>query len=201
MVIDVLWSSTIKRGLPHAGLLCATNPGVRQHSILVQEGATPEEVVDGWRNCDRQIRQWWKDNRHRVDATHLLVLEWDVRVSDNIYKYFSDQPGLQAARYVGPASVDAGWESELNNMPDWLLSSRCGIRPLAVMHMSRECLDAIIDPIYDDVYISDIFCEVRTPTVAHHAGFPISYNRKLLGTVRAGKVYIHEKGIHHAIKP
>ena len=58
-------------------------------------------------------------------------------------------------------------------LPAALRPHAAGIRPLAVVVLSRECLDALLRPEFDAVFAADLFCELRLATVVQAAGFRI----------------------------
>lgn len=51
--------------------------------------------------------------------------------------------------------------------------STIGVVPLGVLQLSREALEALCEERHNELFASDIFCELRMPTLLQHLGFPI----------------------------
>lgn len=176
---EVVIMTTQATGTPHAAALQAANPGLEVHACYSRQGANEAERSDLWRNCDRNIRSYWRDHRHLVAADQVLYLEYDVFCDVDLRAFISPLragTGLQAARILsGLTDVRKFWPfGDIPKLPRSMQAFACASAPLAVLLISRAALDAILAPAYDAVFASDIFCETRLPTVIRHAGFSVT---------------------------
>jgi hypothetical protein len=168
--------TTQASGTPHAAALQASNPGLEIHAHYSRQGATQSERFHLWRNCDRNIRAYWRDHRHLVQAGHLLFLEYDVFCDVDLRSVI--QPsftrfGIAAAQILsGLTDRRSFWPfDDIPKLPRSMQALACATAPLALLLISSDALEAIISPSYDPVFEADIFCELRLPTIIRHAGF------------------------------
>jgi hypothetical protein len=170
--LELVIMTSERQGAPHEAAARAHHPTVHVHRG--RDGATPEAKRELWRNCDRSIRDWWKANRHRVKSSHVAFVEWDVVVNADLREGIRPFVGL-AGRVVEnrPGSAWQWWQ-EIDALPENLRVHAASLRPLAVVIASRQCLEAISAPTWDDVFRRDIFCELRLPTVARACGFQLA---------------------------
>ncbi len=194
--------TTPGRGTPHLGMLKAWNPTL---DVVVVE--TPEEGTDGWRNYDRQIRQWWIDNGPTHVGTRVLFLEWDVLVQRDLREVFpvaAAVAGIEGAAVKMPVRDRRSWPvfNELDKMPPGMRDNARGIAPLSVVMISADALDAIVSELYDAAFEADIFCELRLPTAILHAGFVVAVNAGLaqVGCTRIARPSPDMVGVFHPVK-
>lgn len=200
--MEVVWLTSLKAGLPHREEFTAANPNVIQHRCDSPDGIDDERILF-WRNCDRNIRNWWKINHHRILGDHVVFLEWDVVCNVPIEKIFRPQNGLVGSELKTQPqdSHDWLWFKELNELPPEMRSTAIGLVPLAAIQLSRAALDAISDDRHDALYESDIFCELRTPSLLRHLGFPIESTSTLKHVTWQPMPYPWlRRGIFHPIK-
>ena len=202
---ELVWMTTEKHGTPHARALLAANPGLSIHVSSPPAGADGEAYFYGWRNCDRNIRAWWRANGAAVAKDEVIFLEYDVFCNMGLSAVL---PPL--ARGVGAAGgrimtavADRRtfWPfCEIHRLPLHLRSFAIGIAPLAFLQISRAALDDLCDPEYDAVFALDLFCELRLPTVIRRCGYNIM-PLPLPGVgVRALHPRPEDRGIFHPVK-
>ena len=199
----VVWMTTPESGTPHAGALLSANPGVTIHTCHSPHPHTGPARSHAWRNCDRNIRAWWKFNRDHITAPAVLFLEYDVYCNVNLaasIPTLSLDIGLRAPSILsGVKNRRTYWPFEdIPALPRSMQALACAAAPLAVLLISRFALDAILSPEYDAVFAADIFCEVRLPTVIRHAGFSVAeMNLSYVGCSAIRPVF---PGIYHPVK-
>lgn len=171
--MEILVSSYGTRGAPHLEWIKRSNPGQKVH---VDARGTPgaRDNVAAWRNADRIIREWWRENGSSVQGDRLAIVEWDVLVR----KHFALAGAPRDAGLSGRdpkiwGDVPWCWWKEVGLLPGELRPHRHGLAPFCALIASRECLDAVADSRWDHVFDLDIFCELRLPTVVRACGFEI----------------------------
>jgi len=198
--------TTPKTGAPHLAALQASNPGLAVEVCQSRDAATEAEAKDAWRNCDRNIRSWWRENRDSVSAEQVLFLEYDVLVTVDLFIALRIMPagfGMMGAAVRGIATDGRAWGpfAEARRLPREVAAFASGIAPLAVALISRGALDAVCDEKWDAAFDADIFCELRLPTLVRACGYRLmatplpnvlcgKYNREIAGP-----------GIYHGVKP
>lgn len=200
---EAVWMTTQTTGTPHAAALQAANPGLEIHSHYSLQGTTDTERNHLWRNCDRNIRAYWRDHRNLVASGHVLFLEYDVfcdvDLRSVILPEFPDCGIAGASILSGLRDIRRFWPfADIPKLPRSMQALACASAPLAVLLISRPALDAILAPEYDPVFSADIFCETRLPTVIRHAGFSVS--SMPIPHVTATPVTPTSPGIWHPVK-
>lgn len=200
---EVVWMTSGDHGVPHAEAIDLSNPNL---SKWVHDSGDHSLGSDGWRNCDRSIREFWKGAREHVHAKRVLFLEWDALVTIDLRTIFPAgalrYPGIEGVGVKSLVRDGRSWGpmKEANRLPAEMRLAACGIAPLAVLMISSEALGAIIDPKFDPLFEADIFCELRLPSLLKWLGFAISDN-PALSNVKPGPIlYPTEPGIFHAVK-
>lgn len=190
------------RGTPHADALAATNPGLRAHVKT-----SLETGLEGWRNPDRNIRDWWLQNRATVETGRVLFLEYDVRAHLPLVTLFPNDgafTGIEGCHLKMPVRDGRSWKpfEETDRLPRTLQSYAVGLAPLAILMICRKSLDAAADPGFDELFSRDIFSELRLPTVIRWAGFPCMENARLahIGCGPLPHPGSATQGIWHAVK-
>ena len=205
---EIVWMTTQATGTPHAAALQAANPGLRIHvkSPAAAGNGPGQERTGAWRNCDRNIRVWWRDHRGQVTTESVLFLEYDVLVNVPLLPVVpSMTPGVGIAGAAVLTAVADGrkyWPfRETNRLPVAIRSHAIGIAPLAFLQISRHALDRLIDQCYDQAFAADIFCELRLPTVIRHAGYQVAALDLPEVGVKPLQPGPGERGIFHPVKP
>lgn len=200
---EAVWLTTPVTGTPHADALQAANPSLTIHTCHSIQGATEPERLDRWRNCDRNIRAWWRANRQSLTADQFLFLEYDVFCNVDLFQIIpplAPGVGIAAAKILsGLSDVRHFWPfAEIPRLPRAMHALACATAPLAVLLISRQALDAILSPDYDATFAADIFCEVRLPTIIRFEGFRTAALN--LPHVTATPVTPSAPGIWHPVK-
>ena len=163
---EVLWSTYPPRKLIHQEQLEQTCAGVVQHVMVSGVGETY------WRNSDRSIRDWWRANQSKVKSEHLLLLEWDALCTSLEFEFPILGMGVSATK-DRDTDKDWYWWHEVDKLPPDLRAHAIGVAPLGAILFHRNALDWMAEPRFDEVYKSDVMCEVRTPTVIRSGGFVV----------------------------
>jgi len=199
---EVVWMTSGTRGTPHAGALARSNPGLICHTWTA-----PETGMDGWRNCDRNIREWWRANGPACGASRILFLEYDVLVTCDLLELFPVADGcngFQGAALKLPVRDGRSFRpfEETDRLPGPMRGSACGIAPLAVAMLTVDALDAVADPAFDSLFAADIFSELRLATLVSWCGYSCEGHAGL-AQVTCGPVPHpgeSQPGIYHAVK-
>lgn len=174
---EIVWMTTRASGTPHAAALQAANPGLRIHTHTAPDETGPDRV-HAWRNCDRNIRDWWRKKSPIVTADAVLFLEYDVYCDVDLRNHiptFSGNFGCAAASILsGLRDIRRFWPfADIPRLPRSMQALACATAPLAVLLISRAALDAMLHPLHDAIFAADIFCETRLPTVIRFEGFQV----------------------------
>lgn len=190
-------------GFPHLGKFVEANPTKSFDLWKYPPEETNEKRYTEWRNCDRNIRNYYKEIGQYTSQTDFLFLEWDVLVNVDLFEKFDKTPvnGIEG-RYIlsYKTNKDWHWFQEIDRFPSKFEDHFIGVVPLGVIRMSKNLLDEIIKPEHDYLYEQDIFCELRTPTLAKYLGFDIKGNDSLEKVHWQPIEYGGEKEIYHSIK-
>jgi hypothetical protein len=69
---------TESQGFPHLEVIQSANPGLIIHTEILPDPDDAAARQTAWRNCDRNLTNWWIDNRESVSKSRVLFLEWDT---------------------------------------------------------------------------------------------------------------------------
>lgn len=172
---------------------------IHQHEFSVHNPDVRQMVARSehdWRNCDRRIREWWRENRDAVTTPYVMFAELDTFVNCDITKTLSAVSGVG---FNTIADEKWCWLSETNRLPDYLRPYATGVVPMGTALWHRSAVDVLAQPQYDAVFADDIFCELRSGTVLRHAGVKIE---RLAGCNIhcGGQLATHTPNIHHPVK-
>lgn len=196
MQIETVIMTTATRGTPHRDRI----KGI-VHVHEGPEGRSARTARNLWANCDRQIRDWWRSHRETVKADHVAFVEWDVVVNFDLAKCIVPGAGLVGRVVDTDTSRYWPWWPELGKLPTWIHYAATSLRPLAVVIASRDCLDAIADPEWDEIFKLDVFCELRLPTVAVACGCALVSCPKLCNVQHYAIDHPGDApGVWHAVK-
>jgi len=98
---ELVWITSERTGLPHLAEFTAANPHVVQHQFI-GKALSGDARYEMWRNCYRNIREWWRENRHLVKCSHVIFMEWDVVCNVAIDTLLQPADGLVCAELVRP---------------------------------------------------------------------------------------------------
>ncbi len=196
----VVWQTCGKLGLPHLGRFMSQNPEVPTH-VIHGEAFEGQARTQAWRNCDRMIRNWWLNQGHKLDFDRAIFLEWDVLFDARIEDILPD------GDFVGkdikyPGMCNWHWFQEIDRLPTEIRPFARGIAPLAVLAISRRCLNAMMThPLAESLFSMDIFCELRLPTLAAYCGFEPVSNSECMPNVQFDRVLPEAgRGVWHSVK-
>lgn len=201
--MHTVFLSVYGNGFPHLEHFIGSNPN---RTFDLWE-CPPEDTVDkkytAWRNCDRNIRNYYKEIGQYSEHTDFLFLEWDVLVNVDLFEKFDKTPvnGVEG-KYILPYKTNKDWHwfQEIDRFPSKFEGCFVGVVPLGVIRMSKNLLNEIIKPEYDSLYDKDIFCELRTPTLANYLGYSILGNDSLEMVHWKPVDYDGGMDIYHSIK-
>jgi len=197
--------TTAATGTPHLAALKRANPGLVIHVCETQDAPSEDLRLDAWRNCDRNLREWWKTHRNAVATERVIFLEYDVFCNVDLRDVVpgkSPISGMVGAALKTPVR-DAGWWPfrEAAALPKPMQAFAVGMAPFAVLVVDRPALDAVADAAWDGLFEADVFCELRMPSLLRFLGFSVRGNRAwtAVGTTpqTAGKGF---EGIMHPVK-
>jgi hypothetical protein len=189
---EVLWSALPTGTLPHKESFTNHNPGIKQHTCKAPDG--PRKY--NWLNSDRCLRDWFKNNKY----TNTLILEYDVFVNKNLTNEpFNNKVLIKNILHP----LNSNHERIAKELPELLRPYALFCSVLGVVYLPKEAIDALINPIYDEIYERSFHCEMRIFTVLNHAGFrPIKWQIPHVHGKRADVFDMHNapSGIHHPVK-
>lgn len=192
-------------GTPHAAALAAANPHLPIRTHTAPGSPDAAEKLLAWRNCDRNIRDFWRANRADVAEDRLIFAEYDVFANVDVAATVStvDSSDCLAAAVMSPLRDGRSWPvfAESSRMPAVMRHWLAGVVPLGLLMLSREALDELADSRHDEIFAADVFCELRLPTILRAAGFRILQNPAWSDvTVRHMQPPSGFRGIMHAVK-
>lgn len=196
-MISVLIKTHLEDGkplLPHLHWLKNSNPD-SEINVIVQDdiiGVDKKKTkVLSWKNSDRELRNWWAENREKVSGETVCVIEWDTLINclipqlpdnldlasaivlfENVEKNRKWSPPKLPMKMSDSRWTEDDWmwwkEVRLLQLPEGEIG--CGLVSFGFYLMRRKVLDDICDPIFDKVYRKDIISELRFPTCAKLKG-------------------------------
>ena len=169
----------------HLKHLEKSNPDAQ---ILLADISNDLPKIMVWRNNDRYIREWLRNNYHKILHNNIAFVEWDVIITTNL-------PNINVCGFIGKHLQKPGvnewlWFNEIHSLGKYKTHAM-GAAPFAIQFMDKQ---------YDDIYAQDIFCELRLPTIMNYAGIKMS--EYLLPFVEWYNIKYnkHIPGIYHAVK-
>ena len=163
--------TTSKYGLPHLDRFLELNPGLSTHVVCTEIAPEGEARTRAWRNCDMPIRTWWFSQGRQLDFNHAVFIEWDVLFDDTLEAVFPGEADYYCRDLKKPG-MPWGWFSNVPLLPESLQPFATGTPPMAVLRISRRCLEAIFShPAADEAYSRDIQAELRFATLASACGY------------------------------
>lgn len=194
---ELIWNCAPRIDLPHFNVCRELNPDVKHH---VCTGIKHSTTKEGWRNCDRNIRNWWKANSRRVKAKKVLIFEPDVYCNMKININFPDSGVSGRDVWLPKTAPGFPWFREKPMFPEEMRSSMCALAPMAVTLWDRDTLDALCDSSGDGIYAKDMFSEVRVATFLKFLGFKIQHAQGLANANYMPRSPDEGPSIYHSIK-
>lgn len=185
--------------LPHLKWLRLSNPDAIIHIIIAKD----LQPLENWRNCDRILRDWWKQNKSKISTSLVCVVEYDVLITKKLPHLLdnSDLCGNTLMSYVNESRWD--WFRERDRLNLKADNEAVGLVPFAFLCMKRDVLDDICSNKWDSVYEKDIFCELRFPSIVRNSGYNISsYNLDTIHfcNINTNNVNFEIPGYFHSVK-
>jgi hypothetical protein len=166
---------TESQGFPHLEVIQSANPGLIIHTEILPDPDDAAARQTAWRNCDRNLTNWWIDNRESVSKSRVLFLEWDTFANVDLRTIvpgdFRGIAGAFVKRLIGHRAWLGFRETE--SLPPAAQPFAIGIEPMACVMISADALDYLARPDLDGVYNGDILSELRTPTLLRAGGFDV----------------------------
>lgn len=146
--------------LPHLAEFKRWNPNVEVHTAI---GPVSEDRSE-WRNCDRTLRDFWKENHNKVKGSVIAVIEWDVLVTCELPEL--PEGSEVASKTVATLITNRGWHwfREIPRLGQGI--TPVGVVPFAFILLRREVLDFLVSSQWDHLYDKDIFSELRFGSIA-----------------------------------
>jgi len=197
---------------PHTEALHDSNPEVIQH---VAPSVDKYSRKLHWKNSDRDLRQWWAENRNSVSGEVILILEWDTLVEIPLPE-LPENVDLAGAEVYKTGPIDfSTWRPALRRSPKWTpekwmwwreikkfppeVTTYVGLVSFGFMLIRRKYLDAILHPKWDVAFDQDISNELRFPSIVASSGGNVQHLD--LPNVHFGGVVLKDPpGIYHPVK-
>lgn len=183
-----------KKQYIHYHHLLQSNP---DSNIIKVDISNNYQCKFAWRNADKLVREWLKNNKSNIRTENIIILDWDVLVTEKLPS--SKIVGLQGADVITLRNKPRwNWFKDLHKLGQYK-SYAIGVAPLAVLFMNIECVNIWLDSEFDHLYEQDIFSELRLPTILNSRKVPI--NKYHLPKVHWKHTRLkQEPGIYHPIK-
>jgi hypothetical protein len=190
--------TTRKFGLPHLKHFREYNPDVPAYYLVAEENP---DYGRGWRNCDRNIKDWWMCIGSHLDFGYAVFIEGDVLFAASIDQIFSGESQFMGKDVKKPG-MPWNWFSHVSLLPEALKEHVTGLAPLAVMRFGRMCLEAMFShPEVEVLYGREIFCELRLATLASACGYEPENHRGALSNLEFYPIEPSQKGgVWHCVK-
>jgi hypothetical protein len=188
---EILWCCKSDLDIPNLDHFVKHNPDVVYHKTTYKEEC---DKLWMWRNSDTMIREWWKEHRDTFNAEYLFVLEYDVLITKKINIIFQRGFSCCSLRMMGDKWKWFAEYKKLNGI------NPIGAVPLAVTAFSRDALDNLIDPKWDELYSKDIFSELRLASIMGACGVRINILKGMSGIKYNKNDNITGPGYYHSVK-
>jgi len=128
-----------------------------------------------YRNNDSAFRNWLKKNIDSIQNHNVAIFDWDVLCKMELPNDFPLGNEIIVKEHIpySQETFDWWWFSEYNKLQEFKAYA-CGIQPLGVLFTSKDSLTKLLDPKLDKLFKSNIFCELRFPTVCNYLGIKIN---------------------------
>lgn len=198
--VVAVWMTTTGCGLPHLDTFLKHNGGVPVHATAYPALEGPRRTA-AWRAADQPVRDWWLREGRHLTFDYAVFLEWDVLFAAPVDGIFPGDADFYCRDLKKPGAPWQ-WFAEIDRLPEAMRPHATGIAPLAVTRISYRCLTAMFShAMADQLYGTDVFCELRLPTLATACGYepvecPGTLGNVAFHPVEAGK----GSGVWHAVK-
>ena len=124
-------------------------------------------------NHDKFLRDWIKDNIHKITTNNVAFFEWDVLLNKELP--LTRIEGLHFWNALPPGHSMVWGDDILNRVKD----VETLVSPFAGFYTNKDFIEQMISDKYDYLYEQDIFCEVRISILAHLTGVKPETNREI----------------------
>lgn len=132
---------------------------------------------DNWsyRNNDSSFRDWLKKNIDSIEHNNIAVFDWDVLCKMTLPNDFPLQNQIIVKEHIPytEKTFDWWWFGEYNKLKQFKPYA-CGVQPLGVLFVDKPSLTKLLDPEFDLIFKTNIFCELRFPTICNYLGIQIN---------------------------
>ena len=180
---------------PHLDWLRYYNPDVRIEIIYDdnERDRSAAEKIEAWKNGDKKLRNWWRENGASIDSETLAVFEWDTLMKGEL-PYLPEGVDL-AGKWVFERSQRWFWWGDSKKMD----CEPVGLVSFGAFFLKRWVLDAVAKDKWDETYNKDIINELRFSSIARAEGavigtmdLPFVHHKEVM----MGK----ELGLYHGVK-
>lgn len=140
--------------------------------ILIADISNNYPKKFAWRNCDKLIRDWLKNNVGEIRTNNVLLIEWDVLVKKELPDMFIDRVYCKEIRTI-QHNRRWCWFNENNVLGEYKRFAM-GIVPFGFIMLNIDHINMWIDPKFDKLYEQNIFCELRFGTIMNASNGKLS---------------------------
>jgi hypothetical protein len=153
-----------------------------------------------WRNSDKLIREWLKNNITKIQTNNIAILEWDTLITKKMPETM-EIDGVYA-KYIRHYEKYPNWywfkdKPKLNHLSKYA----CGLLSFGFLLLNIKAAECIIDKQFDFLYEEDIFCELRLGTIFNYSNIPMT--EIVFPNILEGqkKITVSDKGdYYHPVK-
>lgn len=195
--------------LPHINQYNLYNKDVNVHIVIGEDSPLGKRY--NWRNSDRILRDWWKQNNASVGDC-IFLAEWDTFINTNLPE-LPEEFDLVGAKLIKSDFFEAPkqmadpswkpenwwWWKEFEKMKIKDLKSATGLISFGAFLFKKELMNSIADSVWDSTYELDVISELRFPTIACASNYKVGQIE--LPFVSFNEINVSkEKGIYHSVK-
>ena len=134
----------------------------------VKKGSLRSKLVV---NHDKFLRDWLRDNFHRITTDNIALYEWDVLLNNTL-------PVMEVnAIHV---RISDGKHPSLGKVKKFNKNISKGMAPFGAFYANKHFIEQMIDVRYDYLYDQDLFCEARLTVLAHLTQTEILQDRQII---------------------
>lgn len=178
----------------HLNHIQKSNPDAQ---IILCDISNDISKIIAWRNNDRFIRDWLKKNKNKIIHNNIAIVEWDVLITSALPNILVD--GFVGRNLQKPGINKWLWFKEIDRLGKYK-NYATGAAPFAIQFFNKNAIDVWTSEEFNDIFLEDIFCELRLPTIMNYANINISEHLLPYVEWYPAKYNKDVPGIYHAIK-
>jgi hypothetical protein len=156
----------------HIDHLKFSNPSAQIIPLKINE-KEHYSVAAAWRNSDFLTRNQLRKIIDSIEYEDVLIIAWDVLINTKInYISYHDVFGFPTKYYVDDSTWC--WFHEIYKLPNFLQFKARGLTIPCVYGIKKYVIKDLLNPIWDDIFMQDIFCELRLGTIISYMNYNIS---------------------------